>query len=599
MENRPHVNFQPRPKSGFHHDLLALYATLGLRRRAQLAATMALMVVGAGAELATIGAVLPMLALATNPDALNRMPVVASLFASIEARTGWNLIIVAAAILVVATVVSSVLRLYLVWATNKLIYGIGYDLTGLVISRLVYQPYEHHVRQNSSVALTALSKVENIVVGILAPIINGVISLGIAIAIIALLVAIDPIPAIIAASTVGALYIGVSLVARRLLNPISIQMASMWTTRNKVVQEMLGALRDVILDHSHAVFEKRLDGLERELTRAQITGAFLASAPRFLVESVGVILIAVIAAYYSTRPGGVAAAIPILGALALGAQRLLPLLQSVYLGWAGHVMHAQALHDVLEVSNWPVSASRNGVSAQLNYQNHIELRDVSYQYSERASALLNINLVISKGERVGLVGRTGSGKSTLVDILMGLLRPTAGGFLIDGSALSDAEISAWQSQIAHVPQVIFLSDDTIAANIAFGAESGRVDLDRVRDAAARAGLRGFIETLPDGFDTTVGERGIRLSGGQRQRIGIARALYREAKVLFLDEATSALDSETETAIMNSVFSLADDLTVIIIAHRLTTLDRCNVIFRLDQGRIVAADRLPRLAPVKG
>jgi ATP-binding cassette subfamily B protein len=355
----------------------------------------------------------------------------------------------------------------------------------------------------------------------------------------------------------------------------------------KLLQESLGGMREIILDNSHEVFERRLMALQREARRLRTLSNFIQAGPRFVVESAGIALIALLSIHFSRQPGGIVAAIPVLGALALGAQRLLPLVQAIYLGWTSYSVNCKHLADVLKLMRVPVRANGSRGTAAERPFSQLELRRLCFKYGKCAStlALKDIDLVIARGERIGLIGKTGSGKSTLADVLMGLLLPTSGEMRIDGVVVDEATVAGWQAQIAHVPQAIFLADDTIAANIAFGVE-GEPDNERVRQAAERANLRGFIEQLPEGVMTRVGERGVRLSGGQRQRIGIARALYKKATLLVLDEATSAVDHETEAAIMESVASLDRDLTIILIAHRLTTLAGCDVVYRLDGGSIV-------------
>jgi ATP-binding cassette subfamily B protein len=216
----------------------------------------------------------------------------------------------------------------------------------------------------------------------------------------------------------------------------------------------------------------------------------------------------------------------------------------------------------------------------------IELEGVTFRYGSRFPAVHDVDLVIRKGQRVGLVGRTGSGKSTLVDIIMGLLRPEQGELLIGGRPLAADTIQNWQAQIAHVPQSIYLADDSIAANIAFGQRPDEIDLDRIRSAAEGASIADFVEKLPEAYLTPIGERGIRLSGGQRQRIGIARALYKRATVLILDEGTSALDDATEASVMEAISRLHKELTLIVIAHRRSSLVVCDTIVRMEHGRIV-------------
>jgi ATP-binding cassette subfamily B protein len=217
----------------------------------------------------------------------------------------------------------------------------------------------------------------------------------------------------------------------------------------------------------------------------------------------------------------------------------------------------------------------------------IALKSVSFVYESSAKIILHdINLAIDRGSRVGLIGKTGSGKSTLVDLIMGLLNPTAGQLLLENKILSNAIRPAWFRRIAHVPQTIYLSDATIAENVAFGIKPEQIDMHSVQIAAERAQISEFIEGLPDQYQTFVGERGVRLSGGQRQRIGLARAFYKRSDILILDEATSALDDATENCVMDAINSLGGSITVIIIAHRLSTLRNCQVIYELDQGRII-------------
>jgi ATP-binding cassette subfamily B protein len=286
---------------------------------------------------------------------------------------------------------------------------------------------------------------------------------------------------------------------------------------------------------------------------------------------------------------GVAAALPVLGALALGAQRLLPALQQVYSAWATIAGSHASFEDTLDLLDQPlprdVAAPR---PAPLPFRREISFDRVCFRYAVDGPWVLDhLNVVIPKGTRVGLVGGTGSGKSTTLDLLMGLLQPTEGLISIDGVVLSGSAVRTWQACIAHVPQSIFLADTTLLENIAFGTPPDAIDRERVRLAAQRAQICDFIDSMPHGFNSLVGERGVRLSGGQRQRIGIARALYKEASVLILDEATSALDNSTERLVMDAIDGLSRDLTILMIAHRLSTVRRCDTILELEHGRLIA------------
>jgi len=282
--------------------------------------------------------------------------------------------------------------------------------------------------------------------------------------------------------------------------------------------------------------------------------------------------------------------------LALGAQRLLPVLQQIYNSYTTLKGSQVSTQDALDLLNQPMPAHANAQSVRpMAFKAAITLKDLGFRYApEGPWVLRNLNLKISKGSRVGFVGVTGSGKSTLLDIVMGLLTPTEGALLVDNIAVVPQNARAWRGHISHVPQAIYLSDNSIAENIAFGVPAELIDLQRVKQAAQQAQIIQTIESWSEGYDTLVGERGVKLSGGQRQRIGIARALYKRANVIILDEATSALDNETEAAVMQAVETLGRNITILIIAHRLTTLKNCDQIVELSQGGIRTSHTLEQI-----
>jgi ATP-binding cassette, subfamily B, bacterial PglK len=288
------------------------------------------------------------------------------------------------------------------------------------------------------------------------------------------------------------------------------------------------------------------------------------------------------------QSGNVVDVLPILGALALGAQRSLPLMQAIYGGWSSMLGSKAALVDVLELLDQPLQTQANLPEPEpLLLSGNINFKNISFQYGINGPPVLEgFNLTISKGSRLGIIGKTGSGKSTVLDLLMSLLEPTQGQVRVDDLPLNHERKRAWQKALAHVPQSIFLTDSTIAENIAFGIQPDQIDFDRVREVAKQAHISEFIESSPESYGTIVGERGVRLSGGQRQRIGIARALYKQASVLIFDEATSSLDNETEQSVMETIEGLSKDLTLVIIAHRLTTLKNCTQIVELGNGGIM-------------
>ena len=350
----------------------------------------------------------------------------------------------------------------------------------------------------------------------------------------------------------------------------------------------MGGIRDVLIAGSQAAYCQIYRNADIPLRRAQGNNVFISASPRYAMEALGMILIAALAYSLAKQTDGIAKAIPILGALALGAQRLLPVLQQAYGAWSTIQGGQASLQDTLELLDQPLpDYVDQPIGLPLPFKHNISLKQLAFRYSpETPYVLKQINLTIAKGSRVGFIGTTGSGKSTLLDIVMGLLQPTEGTLDIDGKSVTTGNNRDWQAHIAHVPQAIFLADSSIEENIAFGVPKDQIDHQRVRQAAQQAQIADSIESWPKQYQTFVGERGIRLSGGQRQRIGIARALYKQADVIVFDEATSALDNETEQAVMQAIEGLSNEFTLLIIAHRITTLKNCTQIVEFGAGEIV-------------
>ena len=548
---------------------------------------MALMLVGAVAELVTIGAVIPFIALLAEPSRAMEFEQLQRLFAAFGWTRPEDLVLPMTALFVVIVIVSSAIRLLLTWVKNRFTFGLGYDIGVQLYGKMLAQPYSWHIAHNTSQTIAAVNKVQMIVKGVLKPIMEAMIGAVIGLAIVVFLVVIEPLAAITAALVFGTFYLVVLKLMRLRLSRNSKIIAEAQTARVKAVQEGLGGIRDVLLDSSQPFYQRHYEKVDRRLRVAQSTNSFIGAAPRYIIEAVGIILIVGLAFYLSSKPGGLVAALPTLGVLALGAQRLLPLLQQLYAGWSRVMGNRQNFADVLEYLELPdqrESAARE-VSA-LSFESAIRLENLRFRYVETGPWVLDgIDFEIPRGARIGIVGSTGSGKTTLMDVFMGLLDPVEGRMLIDDLPLAKGNRKAWQQRVAHVPQFIFLSDASIAENIAFGVPKHQIDMDRVRESARRAQIADFIESRQDGYEARVGERGIQISGGQRQRVGIARALYKNAEVLVFDEATSALDDRTEEAVMTSIEDLDKDLTILLIAHRVTTLRGCDQILMLREGKI--------------
>ena len=445
-----------------------------------------------------------------------------------------------------------------------------------------------HVSRSSDEVISAIKNKVDQVVSVLTSLLILISSAVLLVAIIGTIVVIDPLIAFIAAAGFSIIYGLVTWLIRYRLRLNSQCIAREETHVVKALQEGLGGIRDVLLDGTQQVYCDTFYKAQYPLKRAWGNNLFIGGSPRFAIEALGITLIAFLSYGLSIQYGDLTPILPTLGALVLGMQRLLPALQQGYNSWVVILSSHDSIADVVELLDQPLPTKEQVADLEpLHFQDCIRFDKVCFRYSSEGPWVLNdLNFSVLRGSRVGIVGRTGSGKSTALDLLMGLLLPNVGNIFVDGQPLNGNRIKAWQRAIAHVPQSIYLANSTIAENIAFGVPKEKIDLDRVKQAARQAQISEFIESSAKGYNTFVGERGIRLSGGQRQRIGIARALYKQARVLVFDEGTSALDSETERSVMGAVKELKD-FTIILIAHRLTTVQDCDIIIELELGKIVA------------
>jgi len=560
-----------------------LWHNISLRRRGQFFLLLVLMLLASFAEVISIGAVLPFLGVLTAPEHIFQFPAAQPAIQALSFSEPEQLILPITIVFGAAALIAGIMRLLLLWASTRLSYAAGADFSISIYRRTLYQPYAVHCARNSSEIINGISgKTINVIHAI-----NGVLNLisssVILITILIALFATKPDIAVLAFGGFGLIYVCIILITRNRLYNNSQIAARESTQAIKSLQEGLGGIRDVLIDGSQEVYCQNYRSADHQLRRALGNNVFISSSPRFAMEALGMVLIAGLAYLLAQQDDGIVKAIPTLGAMALGAQRLLPVLQLIYHSWATIRGGKVSLHDALELLDQPLPDYADLPSTEpLPFEHQISLTQIGFRYSPQLPYVVKgVDLAITKGSCVGFIGTTGSGKSTLLDIIMGLLQPTNGILRIDDQAVTIANYRGWQAHIAHVPQTIFLTDSTIEENIAFGVPKHNIDNKLVRQAALQAEVAETIENWPEQYQTIVGERGIRLSGGQRQRLGIARALYKRADVIIFDEATSALDNKTEEAVMQAIKSLGKDITVLIIAHRLTTLKNCTQIVELD------------------
>ena len=569
--------------------LVRLWLHLSARRRHQFSMLLILMILSAFAEIISIGAVLPFLGVLIAPAKFFESPAVQPIIQSLGFIEPKQLLLLFTVAFGMAALLAGSSRLLLLWASTRLSFAAGADLGANIYLRTLYQPYSVHIARNSSEIIEGISgKSSAVIFNAILPALTLIGSAVMIISILIALLSIEPIVALSSAVVFGLIYAIIIYISRNQLIANSRIAAQQSPRVIKSLQEGLGGIRDVLLDGSQATYCHIYQQADYPIRRAQGNTSFIGASPRFALEAFGMLLISVLSYSLAQQQDGVANAIPILGGLALGAQRLLPVLQQAYNAWSNIQGGRVSLQDTLELLDQPLPQYANQPSARpIPFREQISAKKLSYRYGiDMPLVINNLDITITKGSRIGIIGSTGSGKSTLVDILMSLLLPTKGTLEIDGQPITSENYRSWQAHIAHVPQAIYLADCTIEENIAFGISKDKINDSRVRQAARQAQIADTIESWPLQYQTNVGENGIRLSGGQRQRIGIARALYKEADVIVFDEATSALDNETEEAVMQAIETLSDELTLIIVAHRLTTLRKCTQIVELYEGRIL-------------
>ena len=566
-----------------------LFLLMERRRRYQFLILLILMILTSMFEVISIGAVIPFLGVLIEPSNIFELPAAQSFIQFLGVDQPTQIILPISALFAIAVLLSGSMRLLLLWASVRFGFTLGVDFSVGIFTQVINQPYIAHTKQNSSDIISAISiKIAQVIDGVVLSVLNMISSFIIFIAIITILLIINPGASLIAILFFSSLYLFFYLYVKQKLKVNSLNISLESNSLIKLLQEALGGIRDIIIDGNQELYRNIFQRADLIFRKSLGSNLFISSSPRYIMETFGVLLIVLLAYMLSTQgEKSFADGIPVLGALALGAQRLLPVMQIFYNSWGNLKGTHFVLEEVLVFLNLNDSKTMNVINNDCAFEKNIRLKDVSFGYDENSLPEINkINVDIKKGDCIGVIGKTGSGKSTLIDIMMGLLDPTHGTLEVDENVITSSNRRAWQSRIAHVPQSIYLSDSTIEENIAFGIPVEEIDSSLVRRAAISANIDSVVNEWPLKYKTILGERGIRLSGGQRQRIGIARALYKQADVLFLDEATSSVDSTTESSIMKAIEKLGNDVTLIIIAHRITTLKNCSRILELtNEGKI--------------
>jgi len=558
-----------------------------------------------------IASIAPFMAVLSNPDIVIENIYLSKLYNLLgHKRIGDNLLEVddflfSLGVLVFITLVFSIsFKAWTLYKYERFTQQCNIALSQQLISGYLRQPYSWFLKKHSTdIGKAILFEVDAVITGILFPLILIFAHIAVTISIMLLLISVDPMLSILVGIGLGGIYLITFLSLRKYMTNIGEDRILANKERFKIIQEGFQGIKNIKVFGLENILTKRFYNPALRYAKHTATQHMIGKMPRFLMEilSFGGILLVIL--YLMKNYDGFSEIIPILALYTLAAYRLMPSFQQIYsqlstLRYSGPAL--DVLFDDFKMLNRTSNEQYNFKNLEpLGISKNINLRNIDFQYEDQELMAINgMSLNIFAKSSVGIVGGTGSGKTTAADIILGLLSPDGGDILVDNNLIDQSNLRAWQRTIGYVPQQIFLTDDTIAMNIAFGQEPKDIDLNIIKNVAKIANLHDFIiNKLPDGYETKIGEQGVRLSGGQRQRIGIARALYHNPEVLIFDEATSALDNATESAVMESVDNLGDEKTIIIIAHRLSTVRNCDNIFVFEDGRLVGEGTYEKLLKV--
>lgn len=572
--------------------MIRIYRKIGelltAKHKRKFAVLVALMIVTGVTEMTGVAAVMPFLAVLANQDAVAESELLSSIYNLLGFETTYGFLLFLGLCVFAVTVISIGLRVAQSFAVNRFARTAAVDLSVSLLRRYMARPYEWFLSQHSAdLGKAVLEEVRQVVTGAIAPaarIIANVIKLSF---LVGLLLYLEPLGAIAVGLIVGGAFSVAFMRLRNYLTQIGRDRRQAVLERYKITAEALGGIKECKLLGLEDIYVRRFTGPSERVARHQALVQLLGELPRHVMEGLafGGILLFVLYLLW-THPGGVQTVLPVLGAFAFAGLKMMPTVQQLFGDLAALRFGEAAVDSLMHDLDQSVQPPRRAHESPLRLTKQLALDDVHYSYPTSGRTALNgLTLTIPAGASVGIVGPTGAGKTTVVDVILGLLEPQQGTMTVDGTVINRANLRRWQSGIGYVPQSVFLTADSVSQNIAFGADPGDIDDEAVRRAATLANISTFIEQLPAGYDTEIGENGVRLSGGQRQRLGIARALYHDPEIVVFDEATSALDTIAEKAILDAVQTLHGRKTIIMITHRLTTVSKCDIIFVLNDGRV--------------
>lgn len=552
-----------------------------------------LVVIMAFTELLGIASITPFMALVGDISILETNGVFAQLYQMSGLNSPTDFLFYTGVIVLVMLTFSTVISMFTTWRLSIFGARIGTEIADRLYTYYMHQSWQFHA-SGSSAQLTKQVSTEaaRISNDIIQPLMQMNSKLVLALFISISIVIYDPVIAILGLFIFSLAYFVLYRLVRQKLESNGQRLSDVSTRRFRLMNEGFGGIKDVLLLNRSHDFINRFHDSGKIFARAQGTNIAISQVPRYFIELIAFgAMISLVLVLIKVHSGNLGEVLPVLAVYALAAFKLLPALQQIYSSLSvikGNVAAFEAVKDDLQRSfENQKSVNKASIATSINFHEHIALNDITFSYPGKdRAAVAGINMSIPINSVIGLVGSSGSGKSTLIDLLLGLLIPQQGGIYVDDVRITVENNRAWQNLLGFVPQSIFLSEGSIAENIAFGIPAKDINLKQVNKALNLANLTELVEQLPYGVNTKVGERGVQLSGGQRQRVGIARALYHEAKVLVFDEATSALDGITEKIVMDAIHEFSGQKTIIMIAHRLKTVEKCDLIYFMEHGKII-------------
>lgn len=572
----------------------SMFGLLDRREQVQAMFLFCLFLLTALSEVVGIASILPFMSVLTDPDSVSRNQWLKRVYDYFEFSSINNFLFFVGMCVLVVLVVTNVIKAATRWATLYLSQSWGQSLSTRLFAIYLGQPYRFFLDRNSSdISKNVLAEVQTLANGVITTCLDMLTRVLVSGVIFIFLMVMDPVLALISTGVLGGAYIGVFLLFKKSLNVQAEQRNQAQAERYKIVNEAIQGIKNIKLTGHENVYSAYFQLPSEMYAKSTAKNYIVGEMPRYALEVIafgGILLMALYLLLHSSQ--GVNHVLPMIALYALAGYRLMPNLQGIYNAFTRIRFHKPAL-DIVRRELALQSTMQNiplDTVVPISFSKSLSLRNVSFKYGEDGRDILkNINIEIPAGSMTGIVGKTGAGKTTFVDLILGLLEPVSGEVAIDDLSVTADNRRAWQKNLSYVSQHIYLCDDTIAANIAFGIAAKDVDREKLREVSRMASIAEFIESeLPKGYDTIVGENGIRLSGGQRQRIGLARALYLNRPVLVLDEATSALDPSTEAEVMYSIHALEKKKTIIIISHKPELLSRCDCILTVQDGTVSAS-----------